>query len=168
MNKHKRRWHRTDLHREFDSFLNVAEYSFHIDRDSVLTCGAFVVHSKPNPKRRGSDGSSGHLFLFPTEEDRAREMQRIIRSPKTSSSSSSSTKPAVHADVKYFKCIRPLKSVSRPDGSGVSYYILTAETRRRLSAKRHRTVRQQSERDMRTPSRLAIANRSLARLIQAK
>ena len=141
-----RRWHATALNDQFGTFGGaVSEYSFELTPDAVLTCGALAVH--PGVRGPKTGGKWGHLFLFPDEPTRERELARYVHRHR-------------RATVRRFLLRNPLKSTTLVGGAR-QLYVLTAS---RPTTRTPKRARRRNARKARSPSRKALWADSVQRL----
>ena len=147
------RWHSTTLNDQFGTFDNtVNEYSFELTPDTVLTCGALVIHTNARGPLTG--GKWGHLFLFPDTATREHELAQHVHRHRRST-------------VRRFVLRHPLKSKTLASGARQLYVLSMTQPKR---STQRRTLRQnnqeniQEEKKARTPGRRALWARSLQRL----
>lgn len=151
------RWHSTTLNDQFGTFDNtVKEYSFELTPDTVLTCGALVIHTNARGPLTG--GKWGHLFLFPDTSTREHELAQHVHRHRRST-------------VRRFVLRHPLKSKTLASGVRQLYVLSTTQPkrsthRRTLRPKNQENIQEDNQegKKARTSRRRALWARSLQRL----
>ena len=141
-----RRWHATALNDQFGTFGGaVSEYSFELTPDAVLTCGALAVH--PGVRGPKTGGNWGHLFLFPDEPTRERELARYVHRHR-------------RATVRRFLLRVQLPSTTLVGGARQLYVLMAS----RPTIRTPKRARRRNARKARSPSRKALWADSVQRL----
>lgn len=147
------RWHSTTLNDQFGTFDNtVNEYSFELTPDTVLTCGALVIHTNARGPLTG--GKWGHLFLFPDTAIREHELAQHVHRHRRST-------------VRRFVLRHPLKSKTLASGARQLYVLSTTQPKRsthRRTLHQNNQEGKKEEKKARTSRRRALWARSLQRL----
>ena len=146
-----RRWRRTTLNDQFGTFGDtVDEYSFELEPDVVLTCGALVLHpDRPGPK---TGGKWGHLYLFANETTRQQTLTRDVHRRH-------------YANVRLFLLRDPLKSNTL--AHNVRHLCVLSDTPPVATFGKDKTRRREARR-ARTSSRKKLWTKSAGHLKRAR